>query len=95
MARQIGNCIQDLLHQFESQRALHLQRAKEAWEDVCPEGCRAGTEVLSYRDEELTIGVESQPLYSELSNFQKPELEEALRNEGDLTELKELTFEVM
>lgn len=95
MARQIGGYIQDLLHQFESQRSLHKQRAREAWEEVREEALEDATKVLSYKDGTLKIGVNSQPLYSELSNFRKEELQELLQEEGDLSELQELTFEIM
>lgn len=85
----IGELVKNLVHRFESQRSLHRQHAEEAWEEVVPDPYREHTTVRSYRNGTLTVGVSSQPLLSELSNFHGEQLKTELSKELDsLDELK-------
>lgn len=86
----IGELVKNLVHRFESQRSLHRQHAEEAWEEVVPDPYREHTTVRSYRNGTLTVGVSSQPLLSELSNFHREQLKTELSKE--LESLDELKF---
>ncbi len=86
----IGELVKNLVHRFESQRTLHKQHAEEAWEEAVPDPYREYTSVKSYRDGTLTIGVTSQPLLSELSNFHREHIKQELSEE--LESLEELKF---
>jgi len=89
--KSIGELVRDALHRFESQRKLHLQHAREVWREVVPDTYEDHTSVQSYRDGVLKIGVSSQPMLSELSNFHADQLRASLQ-EGGLESLEKLTF---
>ncbi len=85
----IGELVKNLIHQFESQRTLHRQHAREAWEEVVPDPYREHTTVKSYRDGTLVIGVTSHPHLSELSSFHRDQLKDELSKRLDsLDQLK-------
>ncbi len=92
--KSIGELVRDALHRFQSQRKLHLQHARDAWQTVVPEPYDEHTSVESYRNGTLTVGVSSQPMLSELSGFYADRLEKQLREEG-LDSLDNLKFQAV
>lgn len=88
------NLISKLLHKLESPRKLHLEKARETWEEVVSEEIMDFTTIRGFRDGTLKIGVSSQPLLHKLDNFERHQLLENLREAG-LSSLEELRFEAV
>jgi len=90
--KQIDEIIRTVLNRVQAESSLKRKLARERWNAVIDGEVELKTRILSYRNGTLKIGVESQPLLSELKNFRRDRLARALREEC-LDGLDSLVFE--
>jgi hypothetical protein len=72
----------------------HVELAR-AWREVAGPGVRDLTRVVSFRKGIVTIGVESAPLFQELTTYRSDEYSKALRERLGAVRLDELRFRLV
>ena len=91
----IGSILERVLEQSGLLKPDQHEEIVRAWREVAGETVGKLTHVLSYRSGTLTVGVESAPLFQELSTYQKDEMLAALRNSARGTGIQELRFKLV
>ena len=93
-SKKMEDLLPDILKKMEKCQGNRGDLIVAAWPDIVGEKLAPMTRAVSFENGTLMVNVKNQILYSQLSQYEKPRLVEALKRRFPKVEIKALIFRI-